>query len=63
MCLILSKLNRIKDLLSKNEFLIILGNCGPGYDNNEGAEYFGYKGYRIYIEEGKVKYKNIEDQL
>ena len=63
LCLILSKLNRIKDLLSKNEFLIILGNCGPGYDNNEGAEYFGYKGYRIYIEEGKVKYKNIEDQL
>lgn len=59
LCLILSKLNRIEDLLSKNEFLIILGNCGPGYDNNEGAEYFGYKGYRIYIEEGKVKYKNI----
>ena len=63
LCLILSKLNRIKDLLSKNEFLIILGNCGSGYDNNEGAEYFGYKGYRLYIEEGKVKYKNIEDQL
>ena len=61
LCLILSKLNRIKDLLSKNEFLIILGNCGDGFAEKEGAEYFGYKGYRLYIEEGKVKYKNIEE--
>ena len=56
LCLILSKLNRIKDLLSKNEFLIILGNCGPGFEEKEGTEYFGYKGYKLYIDGEMVKY-------
>ena len=56
LCLILSKLNRIKDLLSKNEFLIILGNCGSGFEEKQGTEYFGYKGYKLYIDGEMVKY-------
>lgn len=62
LCLMLSKLNRINELLSKkNKFLIIIGNGGSGFKEKKGAEYFGYKGYLLYMEEGEVKYKNIED--
>ena len=67
LCEILKKLPRINELLSdengeNNTLLVIIGNCGSGYEELDCKEYFGYRGYQIYLEGIDVKHKRLDNE-
>ena len=64
LCKIIDCLDNKEELLH-NGMLIIIGNCGKRqkdkkYELKEGMDFFGYRGYKLFVENNEVKFTNLK---